>query len=38
MMNVMPTIMHMYGIAAPSNFEGRVMHEIFEPASPFARK
>ncbi len=37
MMNVMPTIMHMYGITAPPNFEGRVMHEIFEPASPFAR-
>ena len=36
MMNVMPTIMHMYGLVPPSNFEGRIMHEIFEPASPYS--
>jgi predicted AlkP superfamily phosphohydrolase/phosphomutase len=38
MMNVMPTIMHMYGLTPPSNFEGRIMTEIFEPGSPFSRK
>ncbi len=38
MMNVMPTIMHMYGLAPPPNFEGRIMYEIFEPDSPYARR
>ena len=38
MMNVMPTIMHMYGLTPPSNFEGRIMFEIFEANSPYAKK
>ena len=38
MMNVMPTIMHMYGLVPPPNFEGRIMHEIFEPSSPLKKK
>ena len=38
MMNVMPTIMHMYGLVPPPNFEGRIMYEIFEPDSPHAKK
>lgn len=38
MMNVMPTIMHLYGIEPPPNFEGRIMHEIFEPGSPYAKR
>ncbi len=38
MMNVMPTIMHLYGIEPPPNFEGRIMYEIFESNSPYAKK
>lgn len=38
MMNVMPTIMHMYGLVPPPNFEGRIMYEIFEANSPYAKK
>jgi predicted AlkP superfamily phosphohydrolase/phosphomutase len=38
MLNVMPTIMHMYGVPVPANLEGRVMYEIFEKSSPFAKK
>lgn len=38
MMNVMPTIMHLYGIEPPPNFEGRIMYEMFEPHSPYAKK
>ena len=38
MMNVMPTIMHMYGLVAPPTFEGRIMYEMFEPNSPYAKK
>jgi predicted AlkP superfamily phosphohydrolase/phosphomutase len=37
MMNVMPTIMHLYGLTPPPNFEGRIMRELFEPDSPYAR-
>jgi len=37
MMNVMPTIMHMFGMVPPANFEGRIMYEIFESGSPYAR-
>jgi predicted AlkP superfamily phosphohydrolase/phosphomutase len=37
MMNVMPTIMHLYGITPPPNLEGRIMYEIFEPGSPYAK-
>jgi predicted AlkP superfamily phosphohydrolase/phosphomutase len=37
MMNVMPTIMHLYGLVPPPNFEGRIMYEIFESASSYAR-
>jgi len=36
-MNVMPTIMHMFGMVPPANFEGRIMYEIFESGSPYAR-
>jgi hypothetical protein len=36
-MNVMPTIMHLFGLTPPPNFEGRIMHEIFEPGSPHAK-
>jgi predicted AlkP superfamily phosphohydrolase/phosphomutase len=35
MMNIMPTIMHLYGITPPPNFEGRIMREIFEEDSPY---
>jgi hypothetical protein len=38
MMNVMPTIMHMYGLTPPPNLEGRIMFEIFEANSPYAKK
>lgn len=38
MLNVMPTIMHMYGLTPPPNFEGRIMFEIFESNSPYAKK
>jgi len=38
MMNVMPTIMYMYGLPSPPNFEGRVMYEIFEPDSSYVKK
>jgi predicted AlkP superfamily phosphohydrolase/phosphomutase len=37
MMNVMPTILHMFGMVPPANFEGRIMYEIFESGSPYAR-
>jgi hypothetical protein len=37
MMNVMPTIMHLYGLMPPPSFEGRIMYELFEPDSPYAR-
>jgi predicted AlkP superfamily phosphohydrolase/phosphomutase len=38
MMNVMPTLMHLFGLVPPPNFEGRIMYEIFEPDSPYAKK
>jgi predicted AlkP superfamily phosphohydrolase/phosphomutase len=38
MMNVMPTIMHLYGIEPPPNFEGRIIYELFESDSPYAKK
>lgn len=38
MMNVMPTIMHMYGVTPPPNLEGRIMYEVFEEKSPYAKK
>ena len=38
MMNVMPTVMHLFGLTPPANFEGRIMHEVFEPNSPLAKK
>jgi len=28
----------MYGLQPPPNFEGRIMYEIFEPNSPYAKK
>ena len=37
-MNVMPTIMHMYGLVPPPNFEGRIMYEMFEANSLYAKK
>jgi predicted AlkP superfamily phosphohydrolase/phosphomutase len=38
MLNVFPTIMHMYGVPIPSNLEGRIMYEVFEAKSPYAKK
>ncbi|MBI3016243.1 MAG: alkaline phosphatase family protein [Candidatus Tectomicrobia bacterium] len=38
MLNVFPTIMHIYGLVPPPNFEGRIMYEVFDPSSPLAKK
>ncbi len=38
MMNVMPTILHLFGLTPPPNFEGRVMYEIFENDSLYAKR
>ncbi|MEW5804685.1 MAG: alkaline phosphatase family protein, partial [bacterium] len=38
MMNVMPTIFHIFGLVPPPNFEGRIMYEAFESNCPLAKK
>ncbi|MFX0168069.1 MAG: alkaline phosphatase family protein [Candidatus Hodarchaeota archaeon] len=36
--DVMPTILQILNVAPPHNLDGRILHEIFEPDSPFSQE
>ncbi|MBW2307757.1 MAG: alkaline phosphatase family protein [Deltaproteobacteria bacterium] len=38
MLDVFPTIMHIYGLVPPPNLEGRILYKVFEQDSPLAKK
>jgi len=36
--DIAPTILHMFGLPIPSNMDGRVLLEIFDPDSDYAKR